>query len=382
MSDPALRSIQPRRLRIAHVSLGLDVGGQEKLLVEFARLADRRRFELHFISLTTRGALAPAIEEHGWPVTTLEGQPGIRPGLIWALTRLFRRERFDVVHTHDDRPLLYSCLAVRLARVRHFIHTHHHGYLPQVSARQLRFMTYAARMTSRFVCVSEDSRRYVVAQGVPQAKTLVIRNGIDLTRFAFHGPQRDGPAVTVARLSPEKDIANLLRAVQIVRQRFPDFRLEIAGDGPERENLQRLVAELALQDAVRFLGEVREVPAVLARARLFVLPSKTEGISLTLLEAMASGLPVVATRVGGTPEVVAEEETGLLVPSQEPPPLADALGRLWSSSQAAAALGSAGRRRAQDHFDIRAAIAEYEQLCGCSAHAPSRAAERAGVKKP
>src|SRR5580704_5346947 len=97
-----------RRLRVAHVSLGLDVGGQERLLVEFARHADRTRFDLMFISMTGRGKLAPAIEAMGWPVVALDGQPGLRPRMVLRLARLMQRERCDLVHTHDDKPLLYS----------------------------------------------------------------------------------------------------------------------------------------------------------------------------------------------------------------------------------------------------------------------------------
>src|SRR5438132_807922 len=119
-------------MRVAHVTLGLSTGGQEKLLVEFAKHADRERFQLVFVSLTDRGPLAATLEAQGWPVIALDTPGGVRPGLIWRLRRLFKQNRIDIVHTHDDRPLVYGVPAARLARVRRVVHTHHHGVLPGV----------------------------------------------------------------------------------------------------------------------------------------------------------------------------------------------------------------------------------------------------------
>src|SRR5207253_10486932 len=138
----------------------------------------------------------------------------------------------------------------------------------------------------------------------------------------------DGPVVMVARMSPEKDAESLVRAAALAARQLPAFRLEVAGDGACLPALKQLAAGLALGDHVRFLGEVRDVPALLARASLFVLPSQTEGISLTILEAMARGLPVVATCVGGNPEVVEDGRTGLLVPPRDPEALARGILRL------------------------------------------------------
>lgn len=349
-------------LRVGHVTLGLDVGGQEKMLVEFARRADRRRFVLHFISLGGRGSLAPVLEEFGWQVTTLETPSGLRPGLIFRLAKVCRDLGLDVLHTHDDRPLLYGSLARRLARLNVHVHTQHHGELASVSARQAFFIRWAARLTDRFVCVSQDSARYMVKQGVPAAKVNTIWNGIDLDRFAFHGFCPGGPIVTVARLSPEKGIDVLLRAMVEVVRHEPGARLEIAGDGPLRVDLEKLADELKLRGNVRFLGEVRDIPPLLAKASLFVLPSHSEGISLTLLEAMASGLPVVTTKVGGNSEVVMDRETGLLVPAADAGSLAAAICQVFQNAEKSQLMGRAGRHRVEAFFDIRQVVSHYEGL--------------------
>jgi glycosyltransferase involved in cell wall biosynthesis len=354
--------LPPRRRRIAHVTLGLDTGGQEKLLVEFARLADRQRFDLTFVSLTTRGRLAADIEAHGWPVLALDEPPGFRPGLVLRLAPLLRRLRADVVHTHDIKPLIYAAPAARLAGVRRVVHMRHFARLAYITPRQTRLANLAAHLTGAYVCVSEDSARVAAAEGVAAKRLRTVWNGIDTARFACTGPRPEGSAVLVARLSAEKDIGTLLRAVVLVVRQRPDFRLDIAGGGPLRDDLERQAAALDLGGRVRFLGEVRDIPALLAGGRLFVLSSLTEGVSLTLLEAMSCGLPVVATRVGGNSEVVADGETGLLVPPADPEALARAMVALHADAARCRAMGLAGRARVERHFDIRRMIAAYEAL--------------------
>jgi glycosyltransferase involved in cell wall biosynthesis len=350
-----------RVLRVAHLTPGLEVGGLEKLLVEFACHADRRKVLLHFISLSTRGQLADDIEACGWPVTALGVASGFRPGLIVRLARLFRRLEIDVVHTHDDRSNIYGAPAARLARVRRVIHTRHHqGAL--LSRRQTWLVNLVARCTDRFVCVSRDGANRAVEHGVRQQRVTTIWNGIDVTRFAYSGPNPTGPAVIVARVSPEKDIESLLRATALVVREKPAFRLEIAGDGPCRQPLMQLARELGLNNNVTFLGHVKDIPELLTRCSFFVLSSQTEGVSLTLLEAMARGLPVVATRVGGNVEVVAEGETGLLVPCGDPAALALAMLECSSDPERAARMGRAARQRVEEYFDIRRMVSAYEDL--------------------
>jgi glycosyltransferase involved in cell wall biosynthesis len=345
-------------LRIFHITGCLDVGGQEKLLVEFARHADRRRFALHFVSLAGRGPLASDLESLGWPVTTLDAPRGLRPILVLRLARLFREA--DVIHTHNDRPLIYAAPAARLARVRRVVHTRH-GRGVGISQRQRFLANVAARMTDRYVCVSTDCARLAIAQGLSATRVETMHNGIDTRRFAFSGSRAGGPAVIVARLSPEKDIATLLRATAIVARSRPAFRLAIAGDGPCLTELRTLATELKLDERVEFLGMVRDVAGLLHRASMYVLSSLSEGVSLTLLEAMACGLPVVATRVGGTPEVVTER-TGLLVPPGDPAALATALVRIAADRMLGERLGRAGRRHVEELFDIRRMVADYERM--------------------
>lgn len=349
------------RLRIAHVTLGLDIGGQERLLVEMARHADHQRFDWTVVVLGPRGPLAAQLESIGVRVIALDAPGGFRPSLSRRLSRLYKQERYEVIHTHDDRPLIYGMPAAWWAGIKRRIHTHHHGRLPASRPHRI-LVRLSSRFAQRFVCVSEDSARYAIEQGISPSRVETLWNGIDVTRFAYQGPVDDGAIVTVARLSAEKDIANLIRAAAIVTRPHPESRFEIAGDGPSRAELEKLIVELKVESHVRLLGAVDDIPALLARARLFVLPSQTEGISLTLLEAMARGLPVIATQVGGNPEVVQPGVTGLLVPPRDAEALAQAIVTMLGDPVRGRAMGLAGRQRVETCFDIRKMTARYEAM--------------------
>jgi glycosyltransferase involved in cell wall biosynthesis len=348
-------------IRVVHVVGQLEMGGMEKLLIEFARHADRKRFDLHFVSLGKRGILADEIEGLGWDVTALESKPGLRPSLVFRLARLFRAIRPEVVHSHNTRPLLYAGPAARLAGVRCVVHTRH-GQRFGAARRETMAFRLASFTADRVVCVSHDSARIAAEEGIPVRRIRTLWNGIDTSRFRRADPGGQGPVISVGRLSPEKDFGTLVRAAAVAVASDPSFRLEIAGDGVCAADLNRLIAELKLSESVRFLGQVRDIPSLLERGSIFAMSSLTEGVSLTLLEAMTAGLPVVATHVGGNPEVVADGQTGLLVPAADPGALAEALLKLWRDPVLRLKMGEAGRERVIDYFDVRKMVAAYEAM--------------------
>jgi glycosyltransferase involved in cell wall biosynthesis len=350
-----------QRIRVVHVSLQLDVGGMEKLLVEFARHADRRRFELRFVSMTTRGQVAEEIAELGWPVVAMDEPPGFRPGLSLRLAGLLRGWRTDVIHMHNGKPLVYGAPAAHLARVRRIIYTRH-GQRHNATVRQNLLFRMATRLVDRVVCVSKDSAARSVSDGLHPSRISTIWNGIDVSRFAYAGPADRAPVVMVGRLSPEKDVETLLRAVAIARSQDARFRLQVAGNGECMAHLKQSAGDLGLAESVTFLGNVENIPSLLGKASMSVLSSVSEGISLTLLEAMARGLPVVATSVGGNPEIIVDGETGLLVPAQDPALLAKAMLSIWRNPETGRKMGIAGRRRVEEHFDVRRMVSEYEKL--------------------
>jgi glycosyltransferase involved in cell wall biosynthesis len=266
------------------------------------------------------------------------------------------------VHTHNTYPHIYASVAARLAGVPVVVNTRHgqragHGWKSRLPFR------WASYLVNRIITVSDDAARLCIDNDrVSPRKVMRIWNGIDLSDFAFSGPVKHPTAISVARLSAEKDFPTLLKSVPAVVARIPDFRLKIVGDGPERGRLEQLVNELGIGGQVELLGERTDVPDLLADAGFFVSSSLTEGISLTLLEAMAVGLPIVATAVGGNPEIVVDGETGYLVPSQNPPQLADAIVKLCQQPDEWATIGRSGRDRVVEHFDVQRMTHDYEQL--------------------
>ena len=350
-----------RPMRVAHVALQLETGGMERLLAEFSRHADRKRVSLTFIALGGGGCVADEIASNGWPVIVLDRLSGLRPSTAFRLANIFRDAKIDIVHTHNSKPLLYAGSAARLASVPGVIHTCH-GRRQHATSRQNLAFRFACRFADRMVCVSQDIARLCQQQRIGAEKISTISNGIDLRRFSYTGPAAGGPAIFVGRLSPEKDVTSLLRATKIVAAQSPTFRLQIAGDGTSRTELFALAQLLGLGGRVEFLGEIQDVPALLSKASMLVLPSLTEGMPLTVLEAMATGLPVVATRVGGTPELVEDRLTGLLVTARDPGQLAEALLRIHRNQQLGKEMGRKARARVENHFDVRAMVSSYESM--------------------
>lgn len=351
-----------RPVRICHVSMTLRTGGLERLLVEFGRLANRDRYLLEFVSLTDAGPPADDLRALGVHVRSL-GFPKMGKWDVYrSLKKLFRDRSIDIVHTHNTYPHFYATLAAVSARVPVIVNTQHGRGCGNGWKDHLQFAV-ANHFADRVVGVSEDATTLCRQQNPASAGRMQrIWNGIDVGRFKFVGPSSNCTAISVGRLSSEKDFVTLVRAAAIVKQHVPAFRLQMVGDGAERPALEALVRELNIGDVVSFLGERRDVPALLAQAGFYVASSRTEGISLTILEAMSVGLPVVTTAVGGSPEIVEEGVTGHLAPPQDPAALADAIVRMCARRGEWQAIGLAGRNRVERHFNVRTMINGYEQL--------------------
>lgn len=355
-----IESTPVRPLRVCHVSLTLKTGGLERILADIARHHDPADSVPEFLALREVGRFADEIRQVGCPVHQLK--PAGRIGQIRQMMELFRRGRFDVVHTHNTYPHLYASVAARLAGVPVVINTRHgqragHGWKSRVPFR------WASHLVDRIVAVSDDAAQLCVrADGVSARKVTRIWNGIDLSHFAYHEPTSAPIAISVARLSAEKDFPTLLRAMEKAIRDVPELKLILVGDGPERARLEELARELSITHCIEFLGERTDVPSLLTQAGFFVSSSLTEGISLTLLEAMAVGLPVVATAVGGNSEIVVEGETGHLVPAANPDALAQAIVNMCHHAEGRLAQGCAGRKRVAEHFDVRRMVADYQRL--------------------
>jgi glycosyltransferase involved in cell wall biosynthesis len=355
---------EPSTIRVVHVVISLQIGGLEMVVANLANYAGRR-FKLHVICLESIGPIATRL---GNPDVNIEciGTPATSTSRsVRMLRRRLKYLRPDVVHTHNEKAHIHATLAtLGWSRRPVLIHTRHGRSRAAGTAATLA-NRLAIRRSSYLVSVSDDASHIAESEGARPEQLRVIRNGIDVSAFDASGYDERfsrGRAVAVARLSPVKDIATMLRAVRAVVDRRPDFHLDVVGDGPSRGTLEALRCELGLERHVTFHGASDNVRGFLENAAVFVQTSITEGISLTLLEAMSAGLPVVATSVGGTPEVVEDGVSGLLVPSGEPSAVADALVSLMTDRSTALFMSRAARERVERLFDVRQMTSSYEAL--------------------
>jgi glycosyltransferase involved in cell wall biosynthesis len=277
---------------------------------------------------------------------------------LFELLRLLRREKPHVVHVNSAKAAALGRLAAGLAGVPIRVYTvHGWAFLAHrglVSAAY-RWVERALRpLTTVTVCVSENERRAgLAARACDELSTIVIRNGVSTKTLDVAKSQSVGlRLVMVGRLQAPKDPITLVRALALVPRR--DFEAVLVGDGPERAAVEDEIRQLGVGPVVRLLGERTDVAELLATADVFVLSTHSEGLPLSVLEAMAAGLPVVAANVGGIPELVADGVSGLLVPPDDPDALAEAIERLLESPSLAQQLGHAGRRRVVENFDVEA----------------------------
>ncbi len=347
-------------LRVCHVSLTLCTGGLERLLVDFARYHNDDKFDLQYLAMQETGRFADELKGLNYTVSLLKTSGKFEQ--IREMANLFKEQKIDVVHTHNTYPHIYASLAARWAGVPVVINTRHgqrhgHGWKSRFKYRLASFAV------DRIVAVSEDAARLTRDDDhVSPHRITKIWNGIDVEDFEFHGPVLKPIAISVARLSAEKDFPTLLQAVAKVVKAIPDFQLILVGDGAERNKLEKMVEELELQNHVELLGERKDVPDLLKKAGFFVSSSITEGISLTLLEAMSVGLPLLATSVGGTPEIIEDKMNGLLVIPSDPDALANGIIEMIGMMENWNEMGTHGRKRVETHFDIRRMVKDYEQL--------------------
>jgi glycosyltransferase involved in cell wall biosynthesis len=348
---------------VVHLVLSLDIGGLEAVVVNLAARASDG-IEVTVVCLEARGALAERLVDRRINVECI-GTPSTP---VMASVRRLRRRLCeltpDVLHCHNQKALIHGSLATLGWRTPALIYTRHGR------TRVSTLLTQAANRLgvhrSRFVVgVSDDASEIARREGARTSRLRVIRNGIDVQAYdapGYHVRAGNAHAVTVARLAPVKDIGTLLRAARIVRRARGDFRLSIIGDGPSRPELEALSRELGLSETVTFHGASTDPRPFLADANIFVQSSTSEGLSLTLVEAMAAGLPVVATDVGGNAEVVKSQITGLLAPPRDPGALAEAILQILASPSAATAMSRSARARAEREFDVSRMVAEYEEL--------------------
>lgn len=365
---------------VAHVMYRFDTGGLENGIVNLINHMPASAYRHAVIALTEITDFRQRIQRDDVEFIALNKAPG---HLLWIypeLFRLFRRLRPAIVHTRN-LAALEAQVPAWLAGVKGRIHGEHGRDVGDYDGKNKKYQ-WIRRLYSPFVkhyiALSRDLADYLTHTiGITGHRVAQIYNGVDATRFQpansrqpipgspFHGAH-DWLVGTAGRMQTVKDQTNLAQAFVLAIQQAPRLRsrlrLIMVGDGPLRAASQAILDKAGMADLAWLPGERQDVPDVMRGLDCFVLPSIAEGVSNTILEAMASGLPVIATAVGGNPELVVEGESGLLVPPSNPIELAAALIELADDPERARAMGKHGRQLVESNYSMGAMVRHYQQL--------------------
>ena len=363
-------------LRVGFVLHVMQVAGAEVLVREMVRrLADR--ITPTIFCLDAVGTIGEQMKRDGVDVVCFDRKPGRDFGVSVRMAKAVKQRRIQVMHAHQYTPFFYAALAkplclfdFKLVLTEHGRHYPDHVSPVRRMVNRLVLDKFADAVTA---CCHFSAEGLSRTDGFAGNRIEIVENGIEVDRY---GPAPDKAAakravglpddrryvVHVARHHPVKDQATLLRGFALVAPKLPGVELLMVGDGPLRRDLESLAAELGIADRVRFLGIRSDIADVMKAADVFALTSVSEAASLTLLEAMASGLPVVATNVGGNMELARPDREGLLFPRADAAGCADALRRLFDEPELAARLGASGRARALERYQLGRTVEEYFAL--------------------
>jgi sugar transferase (PEP-CTERM/EpsH1 system associated) len=364
---------------VAHLIYRLDIGGLETLLVDTINRMPAHAYRHAVVCLTDYTDFAQRITRPGVELYALHKPPGLGLSAHARLFKLLRRLRPAVLHTYNLGTIEYHATAL-LAGVPGRVHAEHGrdaGDPQGLNRKHNLLRRLLVPVIDRYVPVSRDLDGWLHnVVGIPAAKRRLIDNGVDTERFTA-GPVAGDPVEpwqdkdafvigTVGRLQDVKHHAGLIEAFALLRTMLPEaaprLRLVLVGDGPLRARLEQQILAAGLQDCVWLAGARSDVAPVMRSFDLFALSSIAEGTPVTMLEAMASSLPVVSTAVGGIPDLVLDGATGRLVPASDPQAMAEALAAYVRSPALARTHGAAGRERIEQKYSIAAMLATYVDL--------------------
>ena len=356
---------------IVHVIYRLAVGGLENGLVNLINNMPREKYRHVIICADTYTDFRNRIHRNDVEVYALNKKPGNDFFAYWRLWRLLRRLEPDIVHTRNLGTIEYV-LPAKLAGVKYCVHGEHGRDMTDIdgtNTKYIKLRQFYSWFINHFIAVSKDLEQWLnKIVSIEKSKISQIYNGVNITRFGtktYRDINDEKNKLSkfvigsVGRLQAEKDQSTLVKAFEIFQQKYSNAELHLVGDGPDRGVLEDLVTSLGLMDKVVFHGRCDNVPQLMSMLDVFVLPSLGEGVSNTILEAMSCGLPVIATNVGGNPELVEDGVTGYLVDAASPVAIAQALKKYVDHARSITLHGSAGRMSVEKKFSMEKMCQNY-----------------------
>jgi L-malate glycosyltransferase len=367
--------MQTKKIKLLQMLTNFHIGGTERQVANLALGIDSSHFDLHLACLWEDGELLAELESLRVP------RPEFRIGSLYSLKTLWqgirlahyvRRNLIQIVHSYGFYPNVFTVPAARLAGAS-IVVASIRDTGDWLTPMQRRLQKLVCRFADCVLVNAEAIRQNLLEQGYDASNIVVIRNGITLSKFVRKGPSAvlrrelglplSARLVAVfSRLNRFKGVEYFLDAAAVLARKFPDVCFLVVGDGGNKKELEEYAQSQGLGQRIVFTGFRGDVPDLLSEVAISVLPSLSEGTSNTLLESMAAGVPVIATRVGGNPEVIEDGVSGLLVPVRDSAALAAAACRLLEDESLASALGQAGMRRVSELFSLEGSVHETEHL--------------------
>lgn len=359
-----------KKIKVMLTITDLSIGGIELVNLNLASHLDKSRFEVTLVCWRGGGPLLTRVKEGDFKLVIFNLPSW---NFIWNIYRYYKemkRLQIDVLH---GNPGTYARVAAYIAGVPVIISSLHNMY-PNLNKIILNMNRLLGKITDRFVAVSDAVGRYTSKiEWIGSKKLEKIYNGINMESFT-NLPEKAKTrkelgftynvslVATVGRLTDQKGVDIFIRSCMEISRQYKRVRFIIVGEGPCRKDLENLVEDLGMEEEIEFWGARHDIPKILSALDIMVVPSRWAGFELTLAEAMAAGVPVVASKVGPIPEVIADGETGILVPAEDPKALADAVIQLLGDSSLRKRMGEAGKKRVLEKFTVQKMVSQYEAL--------------------
>lgn len=361
--------------RIAHLTFDMSIGGAERVIYNLVKSTDRSKYDLSILCLEEPiGPLGKQLQEEGYSISSLGRKPGFDLSLLRKVRQYIKHHQVDLLHCHQYTPFVYGVLSAALTKVKVIFTEHGRFYPDERRMKRVLLNPLLSLFTDHITAISRATCNALVNfENFSPQKIEVIYNGIQGPKCLQAGNSEmlkrslgihpDAHVLgAVARLDPIKNLKMMIRAFSIVKKTYPDTFLMVIGDGPEREDLKSLGHTLRLSPHIIYTGFKDDVYPYLEIMDIFLLSSFSEGTAMTLLEAMAFGLPCIATRVGGNPEIVTDNKTGFLIPNNDEASLAERIVLLLQDENLREKMGRAARERFEENFTVNKMVREYEKI--------------------